>query len=202
MPNNNSTDIDVSELKLGGSNNSFVKVTGRELSYYLSGEVLDPQEYIEWFDQIRNAGPLDEVTIHINSMGGNMDTALQFVRVLSETQATVITSIEGSCMSAATIIFLQGQILQITPHSLFMIHNYSGGAFGKGGEIYDNIVFERRWSEKLLHWVYKDFLTKEEINSMLDNKDIWMDYEQVAERCTKLVAARKEQVPQVVEIES
>jgi len=39
-------------------------------------------------------------------MGGNLDTAIQFIRVLGETQAEVITSVEGSCMSAATMIFL------------------------------------------------------------------------------------------------
>jgi ATP-dependent protease ClpP protease subunit len=118
----NSADKEI--IVAGGSNNTFTKVIARQYSFYLSGEVKEPEEYIEWFDTIRNAGPDDDIVIHINSMGGNLDTALQFIRVLSETQGCVTTSIEGSCMSAATMIFLQGQNFQISPFSLFMTHNY------------------------------------------------------------------------------
>lgn len=178
----------------GGSDNMFTKVITRQYSFYLSGEVKEPEEYIEWFETIRNAGPDDEIVIHINSMGGNLDTAIQFIRVLGETPACVTTSIEGSCMSAATVIFLQGQNFCITPHSLIMCHNYSGGAFGKGGEIYDNIVYERNWSRGFLHEVYKDFLTDAEINSMLENKDLWLTHTDVVARCTNLARKRAESV--------
>lgn len=178
------------EITFSGPNNFFTKVMARQHSFYLSGEVKEPEEYIEWFDTIRNAGPDDDVIIHINSKGGNLDTALQFIRVLGETQACVTTSIEGSCMSAATMIFLQGQNFQISPFSLVMCHNYSGGAFGKGGEIYDNIVYERNWSKNFLHEVYKDFLTEAEINSMLDNKDLWLTHKDVEERCRNLMKKR------------
>lgn len=168
----------------------YTKIVARQFGFYLSGEIKEPEEYAEWFDTIRNAGPDDDIMIHINSMGGNLDTALQFIRVLGETQAHVTTSIEGSCMSAATMVFLQGQTLQISPFSLFMTHNYSGGAFGKGGEIYDNIVYERLWSKDFLHEVYKDFLSEVEINSMLDNKDIWLTHKDVEARCKIMMQKR------------
>ena len=185
------------EITFSGPNNFFTKVMARQHSFYLSGEVKEPEEYIEWFDTIRNAGPDDDVIIHINSMGGNLDTALQFIRVLGETQACVTTSIEGSCMSAATMIFLQGQNFQISPFSLVMCHNYQGGAFGKGGEIYDNIVYERNWSKDFLHEVYKDFLTEAEINSMLDNKDLWLTHKDVEERCRNLMKKRMAKAKEV-----
>lgn len=78
----------------------------------------------------------------------------------------------------------------MSPHSLFMFHNYSGGTFGKGGEMYDNVVFEREWSRRFLQDIYKDFLTEQEIQAMLDNKDIWMHSEEVIARCTRKAAAR------------
>jgi hypothetical protein len=53
---------------------------------------------------------------------------------------------------------------------------------GKGGEMYDHITHTRKWSERLFTDVYKDFLTEEEIKSMLENKDIWLDAEDVAKR--------------------
>jgi ATP-dependent protease ClpP protease subunit len=162
--------------------------------FYLSGTITGPEDYIEWFNTIRSAGPQDEVKIYINSSGGDLNCALQFMRVLSETQATVICSVEGSCMSAATMIFLCADVFEVTPHSLFMFHNYSGGIFGKGGEIYDQAVFEREWSKQFLQHIYKNFLTSKEIDSLLENKDLWLHSEEVSNRVEKLCEARtKEQ---------
>jgi len=184
--------FDISEeISFGGlTKNYFVKNVGRNLEFYLSGPVKEPSEYIEWFDAMRHASENDEVFIYINSGGGIMDTALQFMRVMAECRAHITCSVEGSCMSAATMIFLQGDSLLISENSLWMFHNYSGGTMGKGGEMYDNILFERDWSDKLLHSIYEDFLTKDEITSMLNNKDIWMHGEEVIKRATVALKAR------------
>ena len=158
------------------------KVTSQIQEYYISGYLKPPEEYIEWFDAIRHANPEDSIKIYINSYGGDLFAGLQFMRVLAETQATVICSVEGACMSAATMIFLSADQYEITPNSSFMIHNYSGGTFGKGGEMYDSIVHERKWSERLLHEVYDGFLSNTEIKALLDNKDLWMDVDEVTLR--------------------
>lgn len=150
--------------------------------FYLTGHIESPDTYIDWFDTIRHATENDAIKIYVNCYGGDLFTAIQFMRVLGETQATVICSVEGTCMSAATIIFLCCEHFEISPHSVFMFHNYSGGTFGKGGEMIDQLVHERKWSENLFRDVYKDFLTEDEIKSMLDNKDIWMDGEEVVKR--------------------
>lgn len=175
---------------LSGNKSVFKQPVANLYEFYLSGTITAPEDYVEWFNIIRNASSNDTVKIYINSTGGMTDTAIQFMRVLSDTAAHVVCSIEGSCMSAATMIFLCAQEFEITPFSLFMLHNYSGGIFGKGGELYDQAVFERRWSIEFLHYIYKDFLTTEEINSLLDNKDLWLNYEEVIERCKKLVKVR------------
>lgn len=176
------------------SNSNFTKPVAQLYEFYLSGPVLDPEEYIEWFDIIRNASEVDTIRIYINSPGGDLYTTLQFLRVMGETEATVVTSVEGACMSAATMIFLHGDIHEVTPHSLFMFHNYSAGTFGKGGEMYDQLQFERTWSESFMTEVYQDFLTKEEIHSMMHNKDIWMGSEEVVVRLEVLQEKRKAEV--------
>jgi ATP-dependent protease ClpP protease subunit len=99
----------------------------------------------------------------------------------------VVASAEGACMSAATMIFLSADRYEISEHSLFMFHNYSGGTFGKGGEMYDQLTKERKWSEKIIRKLYEGFLTPDEIRSILDNKDIWMDGEEVMKRLEKKV---------------
>jgi ATP-dependent protease ClpP protease subunit len=173
--------------------NSFSKPVAQLHEFYLSGPVLDAEEYIEWFDCIRNASEIDTIRIYINSPGGDLYTTLQFLRVMSDTPATIVTSVEGACMSAATMIFLHGHTHEITPHSLFMFHNYSAGTFGKGGEMYDQLQFERKWSENFMRAVYRDFLAEDEIQSMLNNRDIWMTSDEVAQRLEKLQEARAKQ---------
>lgn len=162
--------------------------------YYISGEIDSPDNYVEWFDTIRHCKPGDVVKIYINSYGGDMFTGIQFMRVLSETEATVICSVEGACMSAATMLFLCADEFEVTPHSMFMFHNYSGGTFGKGGEMYGQIQHERKWSERLLKEIYEDFLSPSEIQSLLDNKDMWMDVDEVIIRMEKRTKAFNEQV--------
>lgn len=160
----------------------YTKPIGHVHEFYLVGDIESPDNYIEWFDIIRHAGPNDAVKIYINSHGGDLFTAIQFMRVLSETNAAVIASVEGACMSAATMIFLCAESFEVTPHSMFMFHNYSGGTFGKGGEMIDQLQHERSWSGKLLREVYAEFLTDDEIVSMLDNRDLWMDGVEVVKR--------------------
>lgn len=150
--------------------------------FYLSGEIESPENYIQWFDTIRHAAESDVIKIYINSHGGDVFTAIQFMRALRETSANVVISVEGICASAATMIMLCGETFEISEHSMFMFHNYSSGVFGKGGEMFDQLKHERAWSESLLRDVYKHFLTDEEITSMLENKDIWMDGTDVIKR--------------------
>lgn len=155
--------------------------------FYLSGTIESSDEYIEWFDMIRHATKNDIVKIFINSYGGDLFTAIQFLRVLGETEATIIVSVEGACMSAATILFMCGHQFEVSEHSMFMFHNYSSGVMGKGGEMFDQLQHERVWSEKLLRDIYSDFLTEKEISAILDNKDIWMDGDEVIKRLSKKV---------------
>ena len=179
--------------------NNFTKPVAHVHEFYLSGQIQDAEEYIEWFDVIRNAATTDTVRIYINSPGGDLFTTLQFLRVMSETNASVVCSVEGACMSAATMIFLHGHSQEVTPHSLFMFHNYSAGTFGKGGEMYDQLQFERTWSENFMTEVYSDFLTPEEISSMMHNKDIWMGSDEVIRRLQ--VVAKKREALAKAEIE-
>lgn len=152
---------------------------------YLVGDIESAEQYISWFDTIRHASANDVIKIYINSHGGNVMTAIQFMRVLQETSASVIISVEGICASAATMILLCADSFEISEHAMFLFHNYSGGSFGKGDEMWQQLQHERKWSENLMRDVYKDFLTEKEISSLLENKDIWMDGSDVTKRLKK-----------------
>jgi ATP-dependent protease ClpP protease subunit len=182
--------IDLSDLFKPPINQSQRVITKQAVNiheFYLSGDVESSEEYIEWFDIIRSASQNDILKIYINSPGGDLFTAIQFLRVLTDTEAQVIISVEGACMSAATLLFMCGHQYEISPHSVFMFHNYSSGMVGKGGEMFDRVNHERSWSEKLFQDVYADFLTEREIKQILDNKDLWMDADEVIKRLKKKI---------------
>jgi hypothetical protein len=48
--------------------------------------------------------------------------------------------------------------------------------------MYQSVIHQRKWSEHILRKAYKNFLTEEEIDSLIDDKDIWMDCGTVVER--------------------
>ena len=152
---------------------------------YISGEIKDPEKYVDVFETIRNAGENDTIYLHINSPGGNAFTAIQFLRVLSDTKATVIASVEGLCMSAATLIFMAARHHEVTNHSMFMFHNYASRVEGKGGEMKDHILHHSTWGEELYHDIYAEFLSKEEIQQILNGKDLYMGSKDVAKRLEK-----------------
>ena len=160
----------------------FAQPVATVVNLYLCGEIKAAEEYVEWFQLFRAAGETDTIYIRINSEGGDLFAALQIVRAIQESNATIVCSVEGICMSAATLIFLSADRFELSDHTMFMFHNYSSGTIGKGGEMYDNIMHERKWSEKLWQDVYGGFLSSPEIKNILDNKDIWMTGEEVTKR--------------------
>lgn len=180
--------LDFSSIGSSSSNSFGPKPLGNFYEFYLSGEIRDAEDYIDWFNTIRHADEGDVIKIYINSPGGDLYTAIQFMRVMSESNATIISSVEGACMSAATIIFLCSDSFEVTPHSVFMFHNYSGGTVGKGGEMISQLIHEKKWTENIFNTVYKDFLTDQEINGIIEDKDIWMDGDEVIARMNKMLA--------------
>lgn len=173
------------DILKSNQNTPYVEEYGSIKEYYLVEEIGEPQDYVDWFHDIRNSRDTDTIKIYINCPGGNLFTTIQFIQVLSETKAHVIVCVEGACMSAATLIFLMADEFILTDHSMFMFHNYSGGTEGKGGEMYHGMIYERKWAAKLFQEMYQDFLTPAEIAELLDDKDIWLDSKQVFERLQK-----------------
>lgn len=193
IKNKTTADIDLSDLL--GPKKKKASYTERSLGsvyeFYLTGEITEAEDYTEWFNTIRNATENDVVRIFINSPGGDLFTAIQFMRALRESRARIAVSVEGACMSAATIIFLCGDEFEITPHSLFMIHQYTSGYFGRGNHIRDQVKVESKWSEDLFNDIYEGFLSKDEIRSMIEGQDIWFTHDEAIARLNKRGEVRK-----------
>lgn len=190
-PKNNSNFLDLTKVTGLSPNYYGPKPLANIHEFYLCDEIHEASEYIDWFNTIRHADENDVIKIYINSPGGNLYTAIQFMRVMSETNAHIIASVEGACMSAATMIFLCADSYEVTPHSVFMFHNYSGGTVGKGGEMISQLVHEKKWTERIFNTVYSGFLSESEIKSIIEDKDIWMDGDEVVTRINKMMVEQE-----------
>ena len=167
------------------ASNAYEKPVARIFDFYISGDISQAKDYQDWNQLMRNSTENDAVIIHINSNGGDIFTAIQLMRTMAESPATIIASVEGMCMSAATLIFLCADVCEVSEHSHFMFHTYSSGNWGKGNEQLASVIADDKWARHLFNSVYKGFLDTKEINDMIDGKDFWMDPGEVKKRLDK-----------------
>lgn len=160
-------------------------------------DILEPIQYLEWFDQLLNCPDDVEIIIHINSSGGQVSTALQLISLLlqkKEAGATIKISVEGDCCSAATLFLPLGDSFSISPLSSFMFHDISYVVGGKtNGEMLPSVMYSSKWGDRIFEYFYKNLLTKEEIQTIRQGKDLWFDAFEMEERIIKFVEMREEE---------
>lgn len=161
---------------------------------YLSGGITAPENYIEELQVFREAREGDRIKVHINSPGGWVSTAQQYVNAIRNTKALVTASLEGECHSAATYIFLACDRWEVNPGVLMLVHNYSGGAYGKGGDLVDNVQANDKWVRNIMADIYEGFLTPEELDNVNKNQDIWMETEEILERLSSVISLREAKI--------
>lgn len=166
---------------------------------HLKGPVTDQEDYVDWIQAIRNAGPNDMIEFHINSPGGNVYTAIEILNAFENTEAHVHVVCSGIIASAGTILMTVGDSFEIHPSSTFMFHNYSGGTIGKGNEMAIKMEYEREWSRKFMSDIYTNILTDDEIDQLLDGRDFWLSAPDVGERLTNMVDKKAEAVQAAME---
>lgn len=161
---------------------------------YLTSDIEEASNYDEWVQICAEANSQDLIEVHINCFGGRLDTAIQIHDMLKETKADVFISIEGACCSGASLIAMAGMRVKILPNSYMMIHSWTGGAYGKFGNVIENTEFQKKWFSNVMHRNYSDFLTNSEIKNILDGKDLYLDAQDVEIRFINRDQKRKEKL--------
>ena len=149
---------------------------------YLTDVIEAPSLYNELCYKLDNASPAEEFFIYINTPGGILDAAIMLVSSIKNTAANTTARLSGTVASAGTIIALACRNVEIADHTAFMIHNYSGGLFGKGHELKAHQEFVDANLNKSFSSFYEGFLTPAEIKRVIDGKDYWMNKDEVLSR--------------------
>lgn len=75
------------------------------------------------------------INVHINSYGGEVSEGLAIYNALRESGKTVTTICDGFACSAASVVFMAGDVRIMRPASLLMIHNAWTYADGNAAEL-------------------------------------------------------------------
>lgn len=149
---------------------------------HLKGEIKEPENYSDLLDFLYTAIEGDEINIHINSEGGNLDSATEIIAAIESCEATVNGHVNGFCASAATGVLLSCHNYIVGDGAIFMIHCLSAMNHGKLPEMMSYSDFLKKRGLAILDQWYEGFLTKDEIKKVYDGKDIWFDGEELRER--------------------
>lgn len=165
---------------------SLSSITHNKFEFNLDEDIKEPSYYRSLIEVLNNATEQDLVVLNINSGGGHLDSAISIIDALRNTRANTLAWISGSAYSAAGIIALSCQNLEVGEFATLMCHNSQYGLGGYTTDIKDRAVFEHKMISKIMHSVYKHFLSVDEVEAVLSNKTIWMDADEIIERFTKM----------------
>lgn len=171
-----------------------MEVTSSEFHYYISGKLDEAENYVELIDLLYGGRPQDTVYIHLNTPGGYLDSAIQIINAINATKSQVITVADGSVASAGTLILFSGDGIMINPFSYAMLHDGAEGLIGKLSENLKQAQFSSRFIRELCHHVYQPFFTEEEVDSILDGKDMWLTATELNERVVKAAKQQEEEI--------
>ncbi len=76
-----------------------------------------------------------DITVYINSPGGDCVAAAQIYNMLSEYPGKVTVKIDAIAASAASVIAMAGDTVLMSPTGILMIHNPATIAFGDHNEM-------------------------------------------------------------------
>ncbi|HET8869403.1 MAG TPA: Clp protease ClpP [Aquabacterium sp.] len=162
----------------------------RQVSYYLCGELKEPEYYTELFYTLRSASETDLIYLHLNSPGGDFNTGLQIINNMAASAARVVTILEARAYSMAAMIFLSGDEMFVHDNCQLMFHTYSGIFAGKGNEQEAEVAAVGKWFGKVLQRVCSPFLTDGEIERIRLGADFWIDSDEIRRRVKRIEQAR------------
>ena len=122
------------------------------------------------------------IYLHINSGGGEVNAALSTVDTIRNNKVPIVSIIEGSAASAATLISIVCHERHIHKHAMMLIHQISGGFWGKMEEFKDEMK-NMKQTMKLIMKIYKKYgkIPEEKLYELL-KKDIWW----TSKKCLKM----------------
>ncbi|MDZ5712246.1 head maturation protease, ClpP-related [Jeotgalibacillus haloalkalitolerans] len=160
-------------------------VNGNEATLYIYGDIGE-----SWWDDSVSANEVKDflngtnanvIHVHINSLGGDAFDGVAIHNQLKSHKAKIIVHVDGIAASAASVIAMAGDEINMPATSMLMIHNAWTFAYGNAREL-------RKVAEdldKISHSVSEAYMTRfvgtrEELNQLLDQEEFLTAEEAIA----------------------
>ncbi len=150
--------------------------------FFLNRSIGELHLYEELIQTLLTASENDHVQLFIDNHGGNFDTACSIVSAIRNSQATVQAVIGSRCSSAASVIALQCHEVEVLPLAGMLIHCASYGSSGKEPDVYGYVVHSNKTLRNAMKEFYEGFLTTEELDKVLDGKEMFLTEEEIKDR--------------------
>jgi ATP-dependent Clp protease protease subunit len=152
---------------------------GSERTLYLDGEISDETWYGDevtpkLFKDELNAGD-GNITLWINSPGGDVFAAAQIYNMLMDYKGNVTVKIDALAASAASVIAMAGTKVCMSPVAMLMIHNPATIAIGDTEEMQKAIDMLSEVKESIMNaYEIKSGLSRAKISKLMD-AETWMN---------------------------
>ena len=122
-----------------------------------------------------------DITVWINSPGGDCVAAAQIYNMLMDYKGNVTVKIDGIAASAASVIAMAGTKVLMSPVSMLMIHNPMTVAFGDSGEMQKAIEMLGSVKDSIINaYEIKTGLSRAKLSHLMD-AETWMDANKAVE---------------------
>ena len=159
------------------------EVTERTL--FLNGTIAEES----WFDDEVSPkifkdelnGGNGDITVWINSPGGDCVAAAQIYNMLRDYKGNVTVKVDGIAASAASVIAMAGDKVLMSPVSMLMIHNPMTVAYGSSDEMQKAIEMLSSVKDSIVNaYEIKTGLSRAKLSHLMD-AETWMDANKAVE---------------------
>lgn len=152
--------------------------------------ITEVDDFEEEFQLFAGAGDDDVIKIDIVTPGGNVDTGHMLRRAIVRTAAHTIAYIGPTCASMGTVIALACEEWEIDEMSSFMIHTGSYGYGGIAPHVKACVDHTDKMIERLVRTTYAGFLSEDEIQRVIDGKEMYFEGDELAQRLSSYAQYR------------
>lgn len=122
-----------------------------------------------------------DITVWINSPGGNVFAAAEIYTMLRDYQGAVTVKIDAIAASAASVIAMAGNKVLMSPVAMLMIHDPSTIAMGNARDMEKAISTLNEVKESIINaYAFKTGLTHSRIAKLMEN-ETWMNAKKAVE---------------------
>ena len=125
-------------------------------------------------NKIKALGDIQNITVRINSNGGDVFQAQAMYNYLKSHKANITVRVDGIAASAASLVAMAGNKIIMPENSMMMIHNPAGGCYGEADDMREVAEVLDKVRDMLANaYVAKTGQDREKIIRMM-NDETWL----------------------------